>query len=379
MSTTASRQTPSLEEVRRHVQEMWVAVAGAWEQHADFVEARGAELTRQLLAETEPKPGERVLELASGAGDVGLAVAPLVAPGEVVVSDIAAGMVAIAARRAEPVASPTSQCAPSAPRQSTPTTRRSTSSSAARGSCSRPTRHSRYARSRVCSVPADGRQSRSGGRRRRTHGSGSSSTQSARSSGGRYHRPACRDHSRSPTPGGSERCLSPTASTRSPSVTYLSRSPRRRSTNGGADVCTRGPPDHDPQRAADVGASSSPNDSGRRSARSRPTTAPCSSRGWRYSRPPAAPTRRGGRHDRPPRRYLRPRPLCISRCCWARSQRGRSPITPKRSRARRRPSPGWVRGDLSRLRQRSGMSPERSVSREAQRASIDLRLQHDLL
>ena len=101
MPKTASRHTPSLEEARRHVQEMWVAVSGAWEQHADFVEARSAELTRQLLAETEPKPGERVLELASGAGDVGLAVAPLVAPGEVVVSDIAAGMVAIAARRAE--------------------------------------------------------------------------------------------------------------------------------------------------------------------------------------------------------------------------------------------------------------------------------------
>src|SRR6185312_15656258 len=47
-----------------------------------------------------PRPGERVLELASGAGDVGLAVAPLVAPGEVVVSDVAAEMVEIAGRRA---------------------------------------------------------------------------------------------------------------------------------------------------------------------------------------------------------------------------------------------------------------------------------------
>ena len=101
MATTTDSQAPSAEQVRRHVREMWAAVADAWEQHADFVEARGAELTRQLLAETEPKPGEHVLELASGAGDVSLAVALLVAPGEVVVSDVAPEMVAIAARRAE--------------------------------------------------------------------------------------------------------------------------------------------------------------------------------------------------------------------------------------------------------------------------------------
>ena len=101
MATTTNPQAPPAEEVRRHVREMWAAVADGWEQHADFVEARGAELTRQLVAETEPKPGKRVLELASGAGDVSLAVAPLVSPGEVVVSDVAIEMVAIAARRVD--------------------------------------------------------------------------------------------------------------------------------------------------------------------------------------------------------------------------------------------------------------------------------------
>ncbi len=98
MSTTTS--TPA-DQVRRHIRELWAAVADAWEQHADFVEARGAELTRQLLVEAEPKPGKNVLELAAGAGDVSLAVAPLVAPGEVVISDVATEMVAIAARRVE--------------------------------------------------------------------------------------------------------------------------------------------------------------------------------------------------------------------------------------------------------------------------------------
>jgi enediyne biosynthesis protein CalE5 len=93
--------TSGTEQIRGHVQGMWSAVAAGWEEHADFVEARGAEVTRRLLEEAAPEPGARVLELACGAGDVGLAAASLVAPGEVVLSDVAAEMTAIAARRAE--------------------------------------------------------------------------------------------------------------------------------------------------------------------------------------------------------------------------------------------------------------------------------------
>jgi ubiquinone/menaquinone biosynthesis C-methylase UbiE len=101
MSISTERTRASTTEARRHVREMWAAVADGWEAHADFVEARGAELTQQLLSATEASPGDHVLELACGAGDVGLAAAPLVAPGSVVVSDLAAEMTAIAARRAE--------------------------------------------------------------------------------------------------------------------------------------------------------------------------------------------------------------------------------------------------------------------------------------
>ena len=93
--------TTTAEEIRAHTRAMWGGVAGSWEQHADYVETRGAHVTELMLARTAPQPGERVLELASGAGDVGIAAAPLVAPGEVVVSDVAAEMVEIAARRAE--------------------------------------------------------------------------------------------------------------------------------------------------------------------------------------------------------------------------------------------------------------------------------------
>jgi SAM-dependent methyltransferase len=53
-----------------------------------------------MLELSRPRPGERVLELACGTGGPGLDAAPLVAPGgEVVISDFAAEMTAIAAKR----------------------------------------------------------------------------------------------------------------------------------------------------------------------------------------------------------------------------------------------------------------------------------------
>jgi ubiquinone/menaquinone biosynthesis C-methylase UbiE len=80
--------------------EMWASVAPGWREHADFVDARGADVTARMLELTAPQPGDRVLELACGPGGVGLAVAPLVDPGDVVISDVADEMLAIAAERA---------------------------------------------------------------------------------------------------------------------------------------------------------------------------------------------------------------------------------------------------------------------------------------
>jgi SAM-dependent methyltransferase len=89
------------DEARAHLHAMWAAVAGSWGKHADYVDARGASMTEKMLELTAPQPGERVLELACGAGGVGLAAAVRVAPGgEVVLSDVAAEMTAIAAARA---------------------------------------------------------------------------------------------------------------------------------------------------------------------------------------------------------------------------------------------------------------------------------------
>ena len=88
--------------LRGRLHGMWSAVAPAWGRHAAYSDARGAEVAERMLERTAPAPGERVLELACGPAGLGLAAARRVAPGgEVVLSDVSAGMTAIAAARAE--------------------------------------------------------------------------------------------------------------------------------------------------------------------------------------------------------------------------------------------------------------------------------------
>lgn len=90
------------EVVRGHVHAMWASVADRWQAHADDADRRVAAVTRAMLARTSPQPGDHVLELACGPGGAGLAAAERVGPdGVVVLSDVVAEMVAIAAARAE--------------------------------------------------------------------------------------------------------------------------------------------------------------------------------------------------------------------------------------------------------------------------------------
>jgi SAM-dependent methyltransferase len=77
-------------------------VAPGWAAHAEHADARGADVAERMLALTDPRPGERVLELACGPGGLGLAAAPRVAPGgQVVLSDVVAEMSANAGVRAQ--------------------------------------------------------------------------------------------------------------------------------------------------------------------------------------------------------------------------------------------------------------------------------------
>jgi SAM-dependent methyltransferase len=90
------------DDLRAHLHDMWASVAGAWGQHAAYVDARGAPVSERMLELTTPQPGDRVLELACGLGGPGLVAAGRVAPGgEVVLSDLVPEMTAIAAARVE--------------------------------------------------------------------------------------------------------------------------------------------------------------------------------------------------------------------------------------------------------------------------------------
>jgi SAM-dependent methyltransferase len=101
MDTRPIAQPPDVGELRARLHGMWAAVAGAWGEHAEYVDARRASVTDRMLDLTMPRPGERVLELACGPGGLGLAAAGWVAPdGEVVQSDVVGEMTEIAAARA---------------------------------------------------------------------------------------------------------------------------------------------------------------------------------------------------------------------------------------------------------------------------------------
>jgi SAM-dependent methyltransferase len=88
-------------ELRDRLRRMWNEVAPGWGEQATFVDRRAAAMTERILELGGLEPGARVLELAAGPGGAGLAAAARVgAGGEVVISDVAPAMTAIAAARA---------------------------------------------------------------------------------------------------------------------------------------------------------------------------------------------------------------------------------------------------------------------------------------
>ena len=195
------------DDVQAHLQRMWAAVADSWGEHAEFIDELAAPITEKLLSLSRPRPGERVLELACGPGGLGLATAARVAPdGEVVLSDIAREMTAIAFQRAEALG----------PRNVTTRVLNLERIEEPDGSydivlCREglmfdPIPPAPRARSGGCYGRAAASHSRSADRGIGIPGSASCSTRSAPRSGGRYHLRASRARSRSRMRRGSPRC-----------------------------------------------------------------------------------------------------------------------------------------------------------------------------
>jgi enediyne biosynthesis protein CalE5 len=94
-------QSDGRDALRARLAGMWGTVAAGWARHADYADARGAQSAHRMLALADVRPGDRVLELACGPGGLGLAAAERVGrAGEVVLTDVAEEMTAIAAARA---------------------------------------------------------------------------------------------------------------------------------------------------------------------------------------------------------------------------------------------------------------------------------------
>jgi len=83
----------------------WSAVAEAWDKNVDYVESHTTEAMKLLIEAVAIRPGDRILELAAGPGNLaGMWSALTGTTGKVVVSDIAPGMVEAAARRSADLA-----------------------------------------------------------------------------------------------------------------------------------------------------------------------------------------------------------------------------------------------------------------------------------
>jgi SAM-dependent methyltransferase len=82
--------------------EAWRSVAAGWARRRDLFARSTAGLTARMVELLDPQPGQRILELAAGPGEVGFAALPRLQPGgELISTDVAPEMVEAARRRAE--------------------------------------------------------------------------------------------------------------------------------------------------------------------------------------------------------------------------------------------------------------------------------------
>ena len=90
-----------LEAERERMLDSWELAATGWGRQADGVRKRGLPVAEWMLDHAGLQPGQRVLELAAGPGDVGFMAAQRIRPGGTLVSsDAAEAMLEVAKERA---------------------------------------------------------------------------------------------------------------------------------------------------------------------------------------------------------------------------------------------------------------------------------------
>ena len=92
----------SADELREQTRASWAESAPFWGQAADRFQSFAAPVSDWIIEHAELAPGQRVLEIACGAGETGLMAARAVAPdGRVLLTDTAEPMIDVARERAE--------------------------------------------------------------------------------------------------------------------------------------------------------------------------------------------------------------------------------------------------------------------------------------
>jgi len=86
---------------RRDLLELWTTAASGWRRQADAFHGQNAAVATWIIEAAQLGPGQRVLDLAAGPGDVGFRAAPLLRPGGTLIcSDQSQAMVDVARERA---------------------------------------------------------------------------------------------------------------------------------------------------------------------------------------------------------------------------------------------------------------------------------------
>jgi ubiquinone/menaquinone biosynthesis C-methylase UbiE len=88
-----------LDEYRKASHESWDRFAGNWEEERDFLLSATGEVSDRLVERLDPKPGDTVLDIAAGTGDLGFMVAERLGDeGKLISTDFAPSMVEVAKR-----------------------------------------------------------------------------------------------------------------------------------------------------------------------------------------------------------------------------------------------------------------------------------------
>jgi SAM-dependent methyltransferase len=90
----------SFEQVRDHQKETWNKFSPGWKKWDEFTMAFLRPMGDEIIAALRPAGADHVLDIATGTGEPGLTIAAAIPAGQVIGTDLAEGMLAIAVARA---------------------------------------------------------------------------------------------------------------------------------------------------------------------------------------------------------------------------------------------------------------------------------------